>query len=137
MCCTLLFQAVVVFLVSKFSFASSMSTFHSFSETMVGHSCLMSRLNLSLYWSLAYFKFSSVNFATTFLLNVFPNKFIMWYINTSLFSLSWLFHRVRMVGPNRSNALSFKFLQKTLFPAETCNPLIYNNFSVCPFQFRD
>ena len=65
------------YLFSKFSFASSMSYLHSFSGTMGGHSCLSSSCNLSLYWALVYFKLLSANFATTFLLNVFPNNFTM------------------------------------------------------------
>jgi hypothetical protein len=101
--------------LNKFSFASSIRAFHSFSRTKGGRSCLRSNWNFSLYWALVYFKFSPANFVTTFLLNVLSNKFTMWSINSSFFLLSWPFHRVQMVGPNSSKDLHFDFYEHCLY----------------------
>jgi hypothetical protein len=63
------------FFLSKFSFASSIKAFHSFSRIMGGRSFLRPNCNFSLFWALVYFKFSLANFVTTLLLNVLSNKF--------------------------------------------------------------
>ena len=53
-------------LFRKLSFASSINSFHTFSQTMGGRSYLRFYSNLFLYWALVYFKLFPTKCVTTF-----------------------------------------------------------------------